>query len=741
MIRRCAASFIILSVLLACNISSLPIPRPPRAGTTSTQIPHVAEDTATSEPTLQPSWTPRPSETLAPALTETLLPTATRNPTRTPLPSPTATPKGYYYSSPGAFAITLPSGWKVDEEDGAMTIFTSSADGLMLFASSEVSDSTLEDVIQEFSDPEVSGVSNAQVGKTASMTLGDGSEAETVLISGKDSSGYAVNIKLVVAKLSPRTYIFALFGNTTKFKTREKNIANLFNAIELLPGQMYGMDKKETIFLLGNEPDASELDPATATGSAGDYVGFLFSGLVRLSPQLQIVPDLAEGWTVSDDGTVYTFTLKANAAFQSGKPITAQDVRYSWERAVDPRTQSTTAHTYLGDIAGVQAMLDKKTNYIKGIRVVDDRTLVVSLDGPKPYFLAKLTYPTAFIVDPENVNSSKEWMLKPNASGPYGVRELREKEALILERNESYVNPAKVPYVVFLTYRVGTYMSLFKSGEVDIAYPSAEDIQLLQESSNPLHDQLQKVTSLCTDFIQIDNTQAPMDDINVRQAFALAIDRDDMVKNYGDNLNLPALSILPPAMPGFSANSDLVSFNIAEAKAALAKSKYAGKLPKIVLTAQGYADTDSPYLNSLVEMWKKNLGVSVSIEYVDPETFTEQSHQSHGQLVEYGWCADYPDPENFLDLLYHTENDFNVAGYSNPEIDRLLEKARTEQDTAERLKDYTQAETLLLEDYATIPIMHNVTYSLVNPRLKGYVEAPMGVLVIPWVTIDNNAAP
>ncbi len=145
-----------------------------------------------------------------------------------------------------------------------------------------------------------------------------------------------------------------------------------------------------------------DYDPAT-TGTSGDKR--LFSGLVSFDPRLNLVPDLAERWEVSPDGTVYTFFLRKNARFHNGRPVTAQDVIYSWTRAADPKLQSPTVLTYLGDIVGIREVNEGRAASVSGLKALDDHTLQVTIDAPKPYFLMKLTYPTAFVVDKANVES------------------------------------------------------------------------------------------------------------------------------------------------------------------------------------------------------------------------------------------------------------------------------------------------------------------------------------------------
>ena len=159
-------------------------------------------------------------------------------------------------------------------------------------------------------------------------------------------------------------------------------------------------------------------------------------------------------------------------------------------------------------------------------------------------------------------------------------------------------------------------------------------------------------------------------------------------------------------------------------------SSYADGLPPITIAASGFGDTERDDLNALVENWRDVLGVDVTISFLDPINFSQVVTEEAVQMVSYGWCADYPDPENFVDLLYYTGSEFNVSGYSNAEIDALLEEARVELDPALRLSLYQEIESLLLTDVAAIPLTHGVSDALVNLRVQGFVLTPMGAPVL-----------
>lgn len=703
---------LILSSLLVSACGAKPAPAP-----TGTPLP-----SGTAAPTLTPPATAAPTETETPAPTFT--------PTMTATPRPTATPLGFYQNDPLAFSLILPPDMEVADENENLVYFIKEQPRIVLLGASFLD--TTPVVFEDFVELYTSGsgttyeiISQGEFSTSAGITGLEGVLKESF-------QGNELRTRMLIFQTGARTYLFVASGEPDGMDQTAASIENTLKSINFHAGTIAGLSLSESLVLLGYDPDPIDLDPATQTSSADDYTGALFAGLVRLTPDLQIVPDLAESWTISPDGTIYTFNLRPGIRFQDGKPINAADFKYSWERAADPETDSPTAKTYLGDILGVKEKLAGEAEEISGVKIIDERTLEVTLDASKAYFLAKLSYPTSFVVDQANVESDPdEWMFDPNASGPYSIQSIEPESRIIFERNENYYAPASIRYVIYQLYRVGSRLSLFSSGEVDILAISAEDAELVQAADHPQHENLVSGVALCTSVIQLNNSLPPFDDANVRKAFALSVDRQRIIDVIAEGYAEPGYTVLPPAMPGFS--QDLESewmqsgaFNPTIAQAALAASAYAGSMPEIRMVEGGFGESDDPFTNLLLSMWQETLGVQVKVEYVDPMDLTRAAKAADGHIVSYGWCADYPDPENFLDVLFHTGSDFNVANYSNPQADSLLEQARTELDPHARIALYQQVERLLLRDYATIPLQISQSYVLVSSRIQGYIFSGLG---------------
>ena len=213
----------------------------------------------------------------------------------------------------------------------------------------------------------------------------------------------------------------------------------------------FGASREDSLFQYWGE--IVSIDPALARSSPADIVGALFSGLVKLDTNLEVVPDVAEGWEVSEGGTVFTFTLRSNALFHDGRPVTAADFKYSWERALDPATESSTAKTFLGDIVGASEMLEGLAQSVSGIEALDERTLRVTIDASRPAFLFKLAYPTAYVVDRANVEEGgADWTDAPNGTGAFKLKVWQKDELLVLERNDEWYGG--VPALAHSVYRI-----------------------------------------------------------------------------------------------------------------------------------------------------------------------------------------------------------------------------------------------------------------------------------------------
>lgn len=493
----------------------------------------------------------------------------------------------------------------------------------------------------------------------------------------------------------------------------------------LLSGERYGYDPAETIYLIGSQPQT--LDPALTFDGPSGPIGHIFSGLVQLDTKLQVAPDLAAGWEISGDGARYTFYLHPEARFHDGRPLTAQDVVASWERATDPALGSDTALTYLGDIVGVAEKMAGEATEIAGLWALDAHTLQVDIGTPSNTFLAKLAYPVAFVVDPENV-AAPAWEHEPNGSGPFRLETWRDDDILVLTRFDDYYR--QLPQVAHVVYLLGAALplTLYENGEIDLTGVGGATLERVQDPNNPLSAQLRTGVDMCTSYVGFNTAEPPFDDVRVRRAFSYALDRDRLVSGVLDGHALPAHGPLPPGMPGYQEREPAYPYDPEQARALLAEAGYtASSLPPLTYTTAGYGDV-SPYVAAIITLWQESLGVTIQPLVLDPFTYNEALYAGQtGHFFDMGWCADYPDPENFLDVLYHSDSAQNLGAFGDPAIDAALEEARTIGEPQARLARYAQIEEQIIAAAPAVYISHSLSALLVSPDLQNYELTPIGV--------------
>ena len=505
------------------------------------------------------------------------------------------------------------------------------------------------------------------------------------------------------------------------------------------PDFQFGIPLDQALVYNGGESaNLRDYDPAT-TYSSGDKL--VFTGLVSLDLNLNVRPDLAETWEVSGNGTIYTFKIRDNAKFHDGRDVTAQDIVFSWERAASPELASDTVLTYLGDVVGVREMVSGQANSISGLKVIDEKTLQVTIDAPKPYFLMKLTFPTSYVVDKDNVAMGEEWVRQPNGTGPYKLTEWKSYEYIVYEANQDfYLGAPSIPYALVKIY-AGDDVRLFETGDIDVASVGLYSVERMLDPTEPLSANLITGVDLCTSYVVFDTTVPPFDDVNVRKAFSMAFDRQRYIDGLFRGLALPAVGLYPPGLPGFTYDLEGLPYDPEQARELLKQSKYGGPegLPEIVYTNAGIGSYVGGNVAALAEMWEQNLGVTIKIENLDYNFYYEQIFSgNHGQIFDGGWCADYPDPENFADVLFHSDVPQNHGGYSNLELDALLEAARIEPDVTKRIAMYQEAERIIVNDAPVLFTTHSLSYLLVKPYVKGYVYTPITVPLERYMWLEGK---
>jgi ABC-type transport system substrate-binding protein len=346
------------------------------------------------------------------------------------------------------------------------------------------------------------------------------------------------------------------------------------------------------------------------------------------------------------------------------------------------------------------------------------------------------------VVDKDQVEANpRNWTRKPNGTGPYEVVEWRLNERIILQANERYhLGAPQVDRVLFLLAS-GSTLTQYENGELDAATISVNDIDRVQSERDPLHAEYKTGPELSLSYIGLNVNVPPFDDPNVRLAFAKAIDKEQIVRVVLRNMLAVADTIMMPGLPGYleGNGAGVQAFDPEEAKRLLAESKYGGPegLGPVVLTEIGGGASAGFATQAIIEMWRQNLGVEVSIEQSEAASFFDDLDRGTLQMFDIGWIMDYPDPEDIVDLLFHSTSRQNNTNYANPEVDALVEQARTETDLTKRAELYQEAERVILQDAPWIPLFYGRDHVVVKPHVQGFDPLPIVIPRLRYVTITN----
>ncbi|MDI3340389.1 MAG: peptide ABC transporter substrate-binding protein [Sphaerobacter sp.] len=505
-----------------------------------------------------------------------------------------------------------------------------------------------------------------------------------------------------------------------------------------LPGGAAQPTGQQTLTLIGTPDGPTTLDPALIRDVDSAFVARqIFRGLVRLDERLEPVPDLARRIEIAPDGLTYTFHLWDSITFASGKPITAEDVRYSLERATDPalvggRGDTLPAGTYLADIAGATERLAGAARSLSGVEVVDERTVRIRLVHPAVNFLAKLAATPGFVVDRENVAQGATWWRQPNGSGPFALREWREGDRLVLRRNEGYA--PHPPTLESVTILIGANalqsVTLYERGEVDVASVSVFDVDRLQAPSSPVRDELHAQPLFAVSYVLFNPNLAPLDNLDLRHALMAGFDRTKIATvSYNGHVE-PADGLLPPGLLGREWPAAVPAYDVAAARALLERAVGAER-PTVTLYTSG---ADAPV--AMKQVYERDLGLPVEVLQLEWPDYMAELDQRQLTALSLTWVADFPDPDTFLRSLFYSTSPDNYIGYRNPEVDRLLDEARAEADPVRRAALYEAAQQEIIDDAVVMPLYVEVSYLLIKPDVHGLPSTPLGILGLEsvWLT-------
>lgn len=483
-------------------------------------------------------------------------------------------------------------------------------------------------------------------------------------------------------------------------------------------------ERRGGVLRLAAPEDVPTLDPALGYDTRSWFFEqHLFETLVAYDERAVLVPGLAERWEVSPDARRYRFTLRRDLVFSDGTPLTATDVVGSLERVLDPRTRSQGAEYFRG-IVGAEEFVRGEASHVVGLRAPDARAVDIELAASDPLFLHKLALLFAAVVPAERARRlGDDFTTQPLGSGPFVLREWRRGERIVLARNPRYRDPER-PYLDGIVQQLGVNPELswlmFESGELDVTgIPPADFPAVMrdpEQAALTIH-----ATALETMFVGLNCEMPPLDDPRVRQALNYAVNKADVIALLNGR-GVEARGIVPPNMPGYRVELAGYPFDREKARALLAEAGFAAGFATEIWT-QG-TDTDLKIAQKLQQDFAK-VGVQLAIKSVAWASFLDAIRQPKTvPVLDLGWSADFPDPSNFLDVLFHSGGANNHAFYADPAVDRLLEEARTVLDETARFGLDAEAERLIVAAAPLIFLYHPITYVMHDRRVHGYAIHP-----------------
>ncbi|MCF7816239.1 MAG: peptide ABC transporter substrate-binding protein [Kiritimatiellales bacterium] len=491
---------------------------------------------------------------------------------------------------------------------------------------------------------------------------------------------------------------------------------------------------REKILHLGNLSEPKDLDPHVVTSvSAGNVISALLEGLVAEAPNdpsLKPVPGVAESWTVSDDRTVYTFRLRANAKWSNGDPVTADDFVFSYHRILSPAMGSPYAYMLhllkngraynLGTIPDFEQV---------GVKAIDSKTLELTLENPTASFLSQLKHWSWFPVHPPTIlkygrmdEIGTAWTQPGNfiGNGPFILKAWRQNQSIVVQKNPLYWDADTVSLNEIRFYPIGDHKieeRSFRAGQLHVTGTVPLDrVQYYRENKPEL---LRLDPYLRSYYYLLNVKKAPFNDVRVRKALAMAIDRKKIANFVTRSGEQPAYSFTPPFIGSYKPPM-LFSTDVEAARKLLAEAGYPNgeNFPATTLL-YNTSDLHTRIAEVVQQMWKDNLGIDIELENVEWKVYQERRKNRLYDIARAEWVADFADPSSFLDV-WLTDGGNNHAGWSSARYDDLLKQAASTDDSSEQNALYAQAETILIGEQPIIPLLFLPSKSLIQPSVKGW---------------------
>jgi len=506
----------------------------------------------------------------------------------------------------------------------------------------------------------------------------------------------------------------------------------------------------ETVLHRGNSGEPTSLDYAHISINIEGFIIYdLFEGLTIHGPDGKILPGVAESWTMSDDSTVYTFKLRDNAKWSDGTPVTAGDFQFAMQRIEDPKTAAQYANL-LFPIKNAEKVNKGEVPVDQlGVKVVDDKTLEITLERPTPYILELLSHYTALPISKANYEKFGDQFVKPGnmvSNGAYQLEAHVPNDSLTAVKNENYWDAANVQIDKVVFYPIeddAAAIRRYEAGELDVTFNfSADQLARLKEKYG---DEVHVTPALATYYYAFDTRTAPFDDPRVRRALSMAVDRDFLSQEIYSGAQLPAYALVPPGMEGYGtpAEPDFAAMSQLDREdKALELMKEAGYgeggKPLDIEIRYNTNTNHERVATAVADMWKTTFGAKVSL--VNLDVASHYSYLKEGgkfNVARAAWSADYADPENFLALAVSDNVAFNYGHYNNPDYDKLVKASYDEKDPAKRMAMMHEAETILTNDQPIAPLMNSADLWMVSKKVKGWQDSSVNWHLTKFLSVSE----
>ncbi len=484
-----------------------------------------------------------------------------------------------------------------------------------------------------------------------------------------------------------------------------------------------------------NMSEPGTLDPAKARGTHESWpLQHLFAGLTRVNKDGKVENVLADKIEVSEDGKVYKVTLKDGLKWSDGNPVTAEDFEFSWKRVLDPKLESQYAYQ-LYYIAGAEDYNKGKGKADGvGVKALDPKTLQVTLKQPTAYFDGLMGFYTYYPVSKKVVEANPDWAKDPKtfvSNGPFMLKEWTHNAKIVMDKNPNYFEADKVKIDgidLDIIEDQSTVYQKYVAGEYNMVVELPTEVTAKLRAEN--NSELVIGPNLALYYYNLNPAIKPLNNVKVRKALSLALDRKVITEQITQGGQIPATAIVPPGLLDDTgkefceANKDLIKTDVEEAKKLLAEGLAEEKMaPADVKLTILYntSENHKKIAEAIQQMWNKELGINTTLQNVEFKVKIDRETAHQFDISRSGWVGDYLDPMTFMDL-WITGASNNYVNYSNPEYDKLVKEAQTSTDKKLRMDNMKKAEKMILEDMAIIPIYFYTHPYAVKPNVKGITK-------------------